>query len=518
MRTRAGPSTATKSELDARLGSMRQLAFSGIRWGSLAGIVEQVAAVATTVVLVRLLTPADFGIVTAATVAVGLFEVLTRLGFGAALVNRKTVDERAASSTFWLALATGLVVSASVAAASPLLADAVGKPDVAPYIAVASIIIAVGQTSRVTTSLMLRDLRFKAAYMADIASMLAYSGTAITLAAATNLGPWAIIVGRVVGGVVGTIARLVAGRWYPKPIFDIASVREDLRFNLGFITNHLMSFGAKNADYWVLGQTTTSAALGSYYVAFVLPNILRQRMTWLTSEVLFPVLSRVRDQPERISEAYAQVVRTLAFVAFPALLGISLLSEPIVLVFFGSNWLAAAAPLSIIAVAAAVETVTQVATTVLLSQGKPGRSAIVNGVRLLALAAALTIAVQAGGLVSVAWAVLASTVVAAAAAQRMLNLTISAVPATLLRTCWPILFPTAVMLAVVAVTMRILPAAGHPLLVLSLSAVVGAVSYLASGLLLFRKEFKHLAKQVRELLQPSGRQLGNGRRAVASRY
>jgi PST family polysaccharide transporter len=502
-------------ETDANPGaasaSMRKEASSGVRWGALASIAEQLGSIASTAVLARLLTPADFGIVTAATVAVGLFEVLTRFGFGAALINRRTIDDRVASSTFWLALAVGVVVSGSAAAASPLLASAVGKPEAAPYVAVASLVIVVVQASRVSGSLLLRRLRFKAVYMADIASIGAYAGTAISLAVLTDLGPWAIIIGRLASAVVGTLVRLIAGRWYPKLTFDASSVLEDLRFNLGIVSNSFVSFGAKNADYWMLGHTTTSAALGSYYVAYVLPNILRQRMTWLTAEILFPVMSRIRDEPDRMRKAYVEVMQLVAFLAFPALLGISLMSEPIVRLFFGPQWLAAVTPLSIIAVAAAIETVTHVTTTVFLSQGKPGRSVAVNGSRLLALAAGLAVAAAVGGLESVAWAVLVSTVLATVIAQRMLVPAIEMGWSLLPRALWPVLLPTALMLVVVATVEKVLPTGTPAILELASSGAVGGMSYFAIGMLLFRGEFKSFIHQVGEFLLPGASFLGGCR-------
>ena len=502
MRIQASNPTATDTDSGDASGSLRRAAFSGARWGGLASIVEQLGTVASTVVLARLLTPADFGIVTAATVAVGLFEVFTRLGFGAALVNRKTIDDRVASSTFWLALAVGLVVSGLVAFASPLLARAVGKPQAAPFIAVAGLVIAMGQVSRVSGALLARGLRFKAIYMTDIASIIAYSGTAIVLVVTTNLGPWAIIIGRVVGSFVLMVTRFVVGDWFPRLMFDGASIRDDLRFNLAFITNHLMAYGAKNADYWMLGQTASSAALGSYYVAYVLPSILRQRMTWLTGEILFPVLSRVRDEPDRMRRAYAEVMQFLSFLAFPALLGISLLSEPIVYVFFGPKWLAAVTPLSIVAVAAAIETVTQVASTIFVSQGTPGRSAIVNTIRLIALSVGLAVAAAVGGLESVALAVLVSTLVAFVVSQRILIRTIGATWTFLPKVLWPVLLPTGLMLIVVASRQTILPPSISPILDLGFSATIGGISYLAIGLLLFGSDYKRLTRQVRQFLQP----------------
>lgn len=83
-------------------------------------------------------------------------------------------------------------------------------------------------------------------------------------------------------------------------MFVWSSIRSDLRFNGGFFATSTASFVSKNVDYWAVSFTLGAAELGTYYVAFVLPNILRQRMTWLASDILFPVMARARHDHDRL--------------------------------------------------------------------------------------------------------------------------------------------------------------------------------------------------------------------------
>lgn len=492
------PTSAAES-LSTSPGRLRRAAVSGSRWGVLSGIVEQAGTTVTTIVLARLLTPLDFGLVAAATVAVGFFSLLTRFGFGAALVNREEMDDRVASTNFWLALAIGVVVTVAAAVFSSFVASLVGHPEAAGLVAVASLSILFAQLSNVSQALLLRALRFGIVYSADMVAIVSYSIAAIALAAATDLGAWAIIVGRVASVVARTMVLLIGGRWRPRLVLDPSVIREDLRFNLGFIATTASGFASKNADYWVLGRTASSGALGAYYVAYVLPNVLRQRMNWLATEVLFPVLSRVRDRTDAMLRAYTEVVQLLAFIAFPALFGIATLSGLVVEVLFGPRWSQAVAPLAVLSVSAAIETVTQVGTTVFLAQGKPGRGVVVNVVRLITLAAGLVLAVLLGGLPAVAWAVFASTVASAVVAQGILAPTIGMAHRRFGNTLAPVAIPTVVMVVVVVTTKAAVADQLPAIAALVSLAGLGAAAYFAAGLLCFRSAFLRMLAQLKEL-------------------
>lgn len=497
--TPAGSSTWHVPTGDRRL---KRAAISGSRWGVVSGVVEQVVSALTTAVLARLLAPQDFGAVAAATVIVGLFALITRFGLGASVINRRDMDDRIASSAFWLALCVGVTVTAVAALSAPAAATLIGQPDAGTFIAVASTVVLFNQVAGVSSAMLLRRLRFRSVYFADIVGTVGYAVLAVALAT-LGLGAWAVIYGRVGSACARMFALLLGAGWRPRLVFDLGVIRQDLRFNAGFLGAMLSGYGAKNGDYWVVSRMAGASGLGVYYLAYVLPGILRQRVTWLTNDILFPILSRMRDRPDALLRGFAQVLQLVAFAALPALLGLAVVSDLVIDVFLGSRWAPAAVPMAVLAASAAVESTTQVTTTVFVAKGRPGQAMVVNLARLAVLAVGLVVAIVVGGLPAVAVAVLASTVAGAGAAQwlgaRGFGLTWS----LLARTLMPVVVPTVVMLGVVAGVKATLVAEAQPVLALTVLTGLGGVVYLASGLLLSRRAFLRTFRQLRLLVTPT---------------
>ncbi len=115
-------------------------------------------------------------------------------------------------------------------------------------------------------------------------------------------------------------------------------VGEDFRLAGGLLFNNGLTYGVRNTDYVVVGHLLGAAALGAYYVAYVLPQILRLRVTWAAGAVMFPVLARSQSDPRRTQQVYDHTHLLLAWVGFPAMVGLAVLAEPVVRVFFGPQW------------------------------------------------------------------------------------------------------------------------------------------------------------------------------------
>ena len=123
-----------------------------------------------------------------------------------------------------------------------------------------------------------------------------------------------VIIGMVAQSVVHLVAMAVAARWLPRPVFRWEPVAEDLRLAGGLLVNNGITYGVRNADYVVVGRLLGPATLGAYYVAYVLPQILRLRATWVAQSVLFPVLARSQTDPRRTQQVYDHTHLLLAWV------------------------------------------------------------------------------------------------------------------------------------------------------------------------------------------------------------
>lgn len=448
----------------------------GIWWGVLGGVGQQFASVLTTVVLVRLLVPSEFGVVVAANVVVAMAGLFTFLGIRLAIVRVPDLDETMLWTLFWMSTALGVVTSALCVGLASLAAAAMGQAAATPFLRVLGALILVQTLSGVPRALLQRDMRFRAVYSVELGAVAAQSVSAIA-AALSGLGAWSLVVGYAAQSVVLLVGYWGVVRRVPRLIFDRAKAREQLRFGAGMWTNTMLVYVVRNADFWAVSRALGSATLGVYYVAYVLPNVLRQRLTWVTSEVMMPSFASMQDDLPRLRAIYQRSLRLHASVGLPAMAGLAVVSPIVVDVFFGSRWAAAATPMALVCLAAAVEFLTQPAINLLVALGRTGTLVGIQLGRAVVLVPGVFLVAGRGGLVSVALVVLSSSVLTAVHAQIVCAHRTQGRLRPLLLTTLPALVASGGMASAVLGLGQILPASQTPLVSLPLLITLGAVSY-----------------------------------------
>lgn len=473
---------------------------SGGRHTVASAVLQQLVSVVSTFVLVRLLDPDEFGIVAAAMVILGLLTVLGNLGVGLTMVKRDVVDDVVTSTLFWGALGTGVVATAAMAGLSPLLAQASGLRQAAPYIALLSPVLVFSLAGSVLRGLLTRRLRYAAIARIDVTAAVVYAVLQVAFAMG-GLGAASMLTAHVISSATAFGLYVLALRWKPSRRFDRRVFIGEAGFHLGVFANVSLAWLAKNADYWVVAHVFGAEQLGLYYVAYVIPNVLRQRITWSVGAVLLPVMARIRDDTARARSAYLRSLRLVTLVGLPAMSGLALVATLVVDLVFGGSWADSAGVLRVLALTALVELSTQVAATMFIADGRPGTSAVIEASRLAALVIGLAIAARRESLIGVALAVLAAAFVAAVFAQVRIGRRLELSPRDLASCIAPALMSTGVMVAVVLAvdTSTSLPQ-GVALVVLP---AVGAATFLGAGLLVFRESFRDLVGEVRAFL--SGR-------------
>lgn len=387
----------------------------GLWWGLLGGLGQQAASVLSTIVVARLLSPAEFGLVVAANVVVAMAGLFTYMGIQLAIVRSPELDDERLWTLFWMSTALGVAASATCVGLSALAADAMNQPDAQPYLMVLGALILVQTLSGVPRALLQREMRFGAIYAMEFAAALCQALSAIT-AAVAGLGAWSLVVGYAVHSV------LLLGFWMvvrrrPRLTFSLRQAREQVRFGAGMWITTMLTYVVRNADFWAVSRVLGGSSLGVYYIAYVLPNVLRQRLTWVTGEVLLPSFARIQGDRERLAGVYLRSVRLHVAVGAPAMAGLAATSPLVILVFFGEKWEAAAAPMALVSLAAAAEFVTLPATNLLVALGRSRALVGIQLGRVAVLVPGVVLAARAGGLTEVSAVVLGSAVATALHAQ-----------------------------------------------------------------------------------------------------
>ncbi len=385
--------------------SIGRQARRGVLWTTSGQVGQQLLSVACTVVLARILSSSDFGIVALANSLLGLAVLVLGLGIDTAIVRRAEANQVYLSTMFWAATVLGLVAVAVLLLGSPLLASAVGSPDVAVYLAALSPIVLLNTSASVPLAVLRRRMQFARFFAAEMAGMVTYVIVQIGLAL-EGFGAWSVILGQLAMGVVSLISAFALAYWRPAWRFSPTLLRSELSFVSGNWTLQGVTFLTKNVDYWLVAGIFGSASLGIYYVAFVLPAIVRVRINTAAAKVLLPTFARLRDDPERFSRAYLEVVRLQVGVGFPAMLGMAVLAQPIIAVFFGDQWPGAVEPLRWLAIATMVEFIGMAAGLAAVAQGRMARLVVVALTRLSVMTTLIfLLAREFASLEAVAWAV-----------------------------------------------------------------------------------------------------------------
>lgn len=356
-------------------------------------LLVQMGSAGATVILARILTPHEFGIVALAQSIIGVVSLVGLTGITAAIVTSKGDVSAKASTYFWMAVLVSAVAGALLWFAAPTLVRSLGQTDVTPYVRVLLLSPVASLLTLVPLALLQRHLRFGRMNLVVVLGAAVYFAVEIALALA-GFGAWAVVVGQVAGGVVSLVVAFVAARWLPLARPRVAEVRQDVNLLGNLSLSTILGYVWKNSDYWVVSATMGAGSLGLYYVAYVLPTIIRLRISGIFRQVMLPVLAST-DGAEAQRATWAKAARQAFVLGIPVFCGLIAVSSDTLRTFFGHQWVGAARAMQLVTIAAFTDLLVQSVSTLAIAQQRYiGRATVLLGIR----AALTAVAAFVGGL------------------------------------------------------------------------------------------------------------------------
>jgi PST family polysaccharide transporter len=329
-----------------------------------------------TFVLAAVLGPSDFGLVAMALVYLLFIQMLLRQGMVPAIVQRRELDARHVNSAFWLLMATGVVLTAASLLLSGWWSKVNRTPELENVINVMSVLIPLQALVVVQEALLSRHLDFRG--LAMRANAAALIGGVVGLGMAfTGFGVWALVAMHVVKSVVDVVVLWTLSDWRPTWNFAPGAAREMLGFSSAAALGSLGSFASSRADALLIGVFFGPTAVGLYRLAARLVEVVTYVTTSALQAVSLPELSRVQDDPGRLSERITKIIQAAALVALPPL-GLLAGSSGVIMQLLGDDWEPATSALSVLCVVGAVVTLTIFTGPILMAVGKPRLFALVT--------------------------------------------------------------------------------------------------------------------------------------------
>ena len=331
-------------------------------------VVRLVLQVTGMVVLARLLTPADFGLVGMVSVFIAFGQVLREAGLPTATVQQPDLTADQVSALFWANAATSVGLGLLLAAAAPLLSLFYAQPELTSVTIVLAVAFALGGFGNQHAALLQRHLCFASIAVAQIASQTGYLLVAIPMAVA-GFGYWSLVGGLVAQAVVLLMATVALCRWLPRRPRRGVGARGMLRFGAGVLGFDIVNYFSRNMDNVLIGRYLGAAPLGLYSRAYNLFLVPISQVREPIAQVALPALSALRGEPERYRRYAQLLLSVLALLTVPTVLLCVWEADLIVRVALGPQWMEAVPVFRILAISAIVQPVASARGLVLLSLG-----------------------------------------------------------------------------------------------------------------------------------------------------
>lgn len=343
------PIETTVTPEPARKRTLAQSMLSGMSWRFLELYSRAFLNVFVLATLSRLLSPEDFGVMGVATIFVGLAELLSELGVGPAIIQRRDLNEKHQRVGFTLAVLMGIVMVLTLWALAPLLASFFRNQDITAVLRAVSLSFLFGSFGVVAQGLVRRNLDFKKLMWVDVASYVVGYAMVGLVMAWTGYGVWALVGATLSQNLLKSVLMVIVQPHPKRPSLARKELGDLMYFGGGTTLSRLFNYFAGKGDYFVVGRALGVEPLGLYTRAYRLMNLPANYLGRVLDSVLFPVMGKIQNQVSRLTRSYLTGIAMISLVCAPVGALMIVMAPETVSVILGSQWTEAVVPFQILA-------------------------------------------------------------------------------------------------------------------------------------------------------------------------
>ena len=319
------------------MSELKEQTISSLKWQSIGRFSTVGLSFVFGIVLARLLSPSDFGVLGVYAIFFAIAGTFIDSGFSNALIQRKVITEEDCSTVFWFNTALGVFFYLIFFFTSPLLADFFDIPILEDIIKVTAINILIGALTAVQGTLYRKYLDFRTTAIVNVVSTLVSGIVGITLAY-IGFGVWSLVYQGLTSSIVNSALLWYFSKWRPHFLFSKKSFNGMFAYGSKLLGASLISQIYFNAHTFVIGKFYTTRDLGLYNKGTGNAKILSTNLTSILSTITFPILSQIQDDDERLIHAYRIYIKVTSLIIFFLMFVYAALAKPITLFLYGAKW------------------------------------------------------------------------------------------------------------------------------------------------------------------------------------
>ena len=319
-----------------------------IFWVGIGSLLSRVFSILTTLILAKLLTPNDFGIISIAILFSSTLGLFRDIGLNQSLIYQKKDVHKAADTAMIMSIALSIFLYGVAYLLSAPTAIFFNSPPVEDVIKVLPVTLIISAFSSIPSSLLEKEMDFKKRALPELASFFTYFVVTITTAK-LGFSYWSIIIGLISHSFVNLVVTFIVSPWHPTLKFHPEVVYDLLSFGKYAMFSTIVIFIYRNVDDFALGKILGMKLLGFYTLAYRISNMTTTQITNMISKVTYPAFVKISNDIDKVREFYLNTFRWLSIVNIPITIGIISLAPHFFHIFYGNKWNAAIVPTQILA-------------------------------------------------------------------------------------------------------------------------------------------------------------------------
>lgn len=317
--------------------SLKQKTITGVTWSFFDQALIKVFGLVIGIILARLLTPADYGLIGMLGIFIAISQVFIDGGFASALIQCQNRTEKDLSTVYIINIGMSLVLYAILFLCAPLIARFYNIPVLTKLTRIVSLSLVISSLASVHGILLSIRIDFKTKTLISVINAVISGSTAI-ICAYKGLGVWALVIQGLTSATITTLTTIIFVRWRPRAWFSKASFKKLFSYGSKLLTASIISTIYDNVYPLVIGKTASPATVGQYTRAGQFPQMGSGLITGMLNRVAFPIFSQIQDDNERLLGAYEKYIQFSCFIIFPILMGLCGCARPITILLLTDKW------------------------------------------------------------------------------------------------------------------------------------------------------------------------------------
>jgi len=351
--------------------SLKQSAISGVKWTSVASIINALLQILQVAILARYLSQSDFGLMAIVMVVIGFAQAFLDMGISNAIIHKQKVTYRQLSTLYWVNILAGIFLYGVIYLLSQYISSFYNEPALKDIMIVVGIIFLITPWGQQFFVLMEKELKFQLLAKISIVNKV-ISLVVTSVLAYKGFGVYSLVYGTIASAIVSTVQYILFGLKEHKTslCFDISQVKEFLKFGLYQMGERTINYFNSQFDTILIGKLLGVENLGIYTIAKELVMKPAMVINPVIARVAFPAMSKIQDDIPRLKAIYLKMINFLASINFPIYVIIIILAPELVSLLFGERWSDATLIVQILGIFAAIRSIVNPIGSLLLARGR----------------------------------------------------------------------------------------------------------------------------------------------------